>query len=356
MIYYPSLTRVMPLTTIRRERLLPAAGEVLVNIGARVEPMSVVARAEVPGRYYILNVAQALRVPPNLAKKYIQVKGGREIKAGQVVAKRRVGLGLTSRVVRAPQNGIVAAVGGGRVLLESVSEPIEVHAYLPGKISNVMPKMGVLVETIGALIQGVWGVGGESFGVLKVLTKRPDRPLRARRIDVTCHGAVLVGGSTLDQAAFQQALELQVRGIIVGSLDTSLIEMAREMPFPVILTEGLGRAPMATPIFQLLHTNDSREIAISGRTRARWGAVRPEIVIPLPANVASPPPPPGAPLNVADQVRVMRGQAMGAVGTVRSLPAHSMPLETGARVRGAVVAFEDDEDQFIPLFNLELLS
>lgn len=356
MIYYPSLTRVMPLTTIRRERILPAAGEVLVNIGARVEPMSVVARAEVPGRYYILNVAQTLRVSPESAEKYIRVRSGKAVKAGQVVARRRVGLGLTSRMVRAPRDGIVAAVGGGRVLLESVSEPVEVHAYLPGTVSNVMPKMGALVETVGVLIQGVWGIGGESFGVLKVLTKRPDRPLRARRIDVACHGAVLVGGSTLDQAALQQALELQVRGIIVGSLAPSLIEMAQEMPFPIILTEGLGRAPMAGPIFQLLRTNDSREAAISGRVQPRWGAVRPEVVIPLPTSSASSPPPPGAALKVGVQVRVMRGEMMGIVGTVRSLPTRPMALETGAKVWGAVVAFEDDEDRFIPFFNLELLS
>jgi hypothetical protein len=31
-------------------------------------------------------------------------------------------------------------------------------------------------------------------------------------------------------------------------------------------------------------------------------------------------------------------------------------LETGAKVWGAVVALEDDADQFVPLFNLELLK
>jgi hypothetical protein len=355
MIYYPSLTRVSALTTVRRERILPVAGEVLVHIGARVEPMSVVAHAEVPGRYFILNVAQRLRVSPEAAEKHIRVKGGQEVKAGQVVAGRRVGLGLVSRTVRVPRDGVVAAVGGGRVLLESVSEPVEIHAYLSGTIGNVIPRMGVLVETVGALVQGVWGTGGESFGVLKVLTKRPDRPLRARRIDVSCHGAVLVGGSTLDQAALQQALELQVRGIVIGSLPTSLIEMAREMPFPIIVTEGLGRAPMAAPIFQLLRTNDNREAAVSGRTRSRWGTVRPEVVIPLPGTKSSPPPSDTV-LSVGDRVRLTRGRAMGAMGTVHSLPARRVALETGAKVWGAVVTLEDDEEQFVPLFNLELLN
>ncbi len=357
MIYYPSLTRMIALTAIRRERLLPIKGEVLVNIGARVEPMSIVARAQVPGRYYILNAAQRLRVLPDAVDKYIQVKPGQKVEAGEVVAKRRIGLGLSSRMVRAPNDGVVAAVGGGRVLVESVSTPIEVLAYLSGTVSNVMSGKGVLIETMGAWIQGAWGLGGESFGVLKVLSKRPDRPLRARRIDVGCHGAVLVGGLTLDQAALQQALEMQVRGIIIGSLSPSLIELAQEMPFPIIVTEGLGRAPMAAPIFKLLRSNDSREAAISGLTLSRWGAVRPEIVIPLPSGKAGPPSAPGAALKVGNQVRLTRGAMLGAVGTVHSLPSRPMSLETGARVWGAFVTFEGEEqEQFIPLFNLELLS
>jgi hypothetical protein len=356
MAYYPSLTRVMPLATIRRERILPAAGEVLVGAGARVEPMNIVARAEVPGRYYILNVAQTLGVSTEAADKYVRVRPGQPVRAGQLVAGRRTNLGMVPRKVNAPQDGVVAAVGGGRVLLESVGEPIEVRAGLPGTVSNVLLKMGVLIETVGALIQGVWGSGGESFGVLKVLVEQPDQPLRARSIDVACHGAVLVGGSMMDRTALQQALELQVRGIVIGSLDPTLIEMAQGVPFPIVVTEGLGRAPMAFPIFHLLHTNNGREATISGRTQPRWGAIRPEIVIPLPIGSASPPPPPGAPLAAGVQVRVIRGPAIGAVGTVRYLPAHPLALETGAKVWGAVVALEKGEDQFVPFFNLELLG
>ena len=365
MVYYPSLTRVIPLTTIQRERLLPVEGDVLVNVGAHVEPMSVVARAQVPGRYYILNVAQSLRVAREAAEKHIRLRPGQTVEAGQVVAGRRVHLHLLPRVVRAPQNGVVAAVGGGRVLLESVGESVEIRAYLPGTVRNVIPKRGVLIEAIGALVQGVWGVGKESFGVLKVLVDQPDQPLQAKSIDVACHGAVLVGGSTIDQAALQQALELQVRGIVIGSLGSELVEMARQMPFPIISTEGLGRAPMAQPIFQLLCTSEGREVAINGHTRPRWGAIRPEIVIPLPARSAPSPPPPGRSVEVGVQVRVTGGSRPGAVGAVRHLPAQPLVVETGARVWGAVVTFPallhsgtdgETEDEFVPFFNLELLG
>ena len=37
-VYYPPETRVLPLTMIRRERMLPVPGKVLVNPGDRVQP------------------------------------------------------------------------------------------------------------------------------------------------------------------------------------------------------------------------------------------------------------------------------------------------------------------------------
>ena len=209
MAYYPSLTRVIPLTAVQRKRTLPVDGEVLVGVGSRVEPLSVVARAEVPGRYHILDLAQALEVAPESVGKHLRLRPGQAVKEGQTVARRRSTLGLFPRVVRAPRDGVVAAVGGGRVLLETAGEPVELRAYIPGTVTDIVTARGVVVGTTGALIQGVWGFGGESFGVLKTLVDQPDESAQAKSIDVTCHGAVLVGGLTIDKEALQQALELQ---------------------------------------------------------------------------------------------------------------------------------------------------
>jgi hypothetical protein len=356
MVYYPPLTRVIPHATIRRERVLPLEGQVLVNVGARVEPTSIVARSEVPGRYHILDVAQALRVTPEVADSLIRPQPGQRVKAGQAVAGRRAILGLIPRVVRAPRGGVVAAVGGGRILFESAGEPIQISAYLPGRVVDVVPGFGAVIEAVGALAQGVWGIGGDSFGVLKVLAEQPDQPLQAKSIDISCRGTVVVGGSTIDRDVFQPALEYQVRGIIVGGLDPALVEMAEQMPFPIVATEGLGLAPMAHPIFQLLQTHEGREAAIDGRTQPRWGAVRPEIVVLLPSGGAPPTPPPDRPLEVGVRVRVTRGAMLGAVGTVRDLPAQPMVFETAVRLWGAVVAFGEGEEKPVPVQNLELLG
>ena len=62
-MYYPVETRITAKTSIRRERMLPTRGQVLVNLGETVGPADVVARCLLPGEIQIVNASQALRVP-----------------------------------------------------------------------------------------------------------------------------------------------------------------------------------------------------------------------------------------------------------------------------------------------------
>ena len=352
-MYYPFDTQVTPLTNVRRERVLPVPGEVLVRAGERVEPTQVVACANLPSDFRILPVARLLGIPAPQVKRYMRVNLGDEVQQGQVIAARR---GLLGRSVKSPIAGVLTASGGGRILIEAQPALFELRAYIYGTVSNVLERYGVVIETVGAVVQGVWGTGGESLGVLKRIVKSPDKPLRAKAIDPSCHGTILVGGASLDETTIERAQELQVRGIVTGGLPPELFPLVEELPFPIVVTEGIGTAPMSTPIFQLLATNDGREAAISGRVQPRWGIVRPEIVIPLPAETLPPAKiQPGTPLTVGTQVRVVRAPYMGAVGTVRALPAHARRIETGARVRGAEVDLGQGAPTFVPLANLEIL-
>lgn len=356
-MYYPVETQITPLTNVRRERVLPVPGEILVRAGDRVEPMQVVARADLPGDFRILDLARSLGVPTSRVKRYLRVKPGDEVQRGQVVAKRGR---LLARSVKSPIDGVVTASSGGRILIETQPTPFELYAHISGKVTNVLAPHGLIIETTGAIIQGTWGAGGEpsgeSLGVLKCMVKSPDEPLQAQAIDPSCHGMILVGGAGLDDAVLEQAQELQVRGIVVGGLPPELITRVRESPFPIIVTEGIGTVPMSTPVFQVLTTNDGREASISGRVQPRWPVTRPEIIIPLPAETLPPSPmQPGMPLTVGARVRVVRAPYMGAVGTVTALPTHARRTETGGKVHGAEVDLGQEVSAFVPLVNLEVL-
>jgi hypothetical protein len=353
--YYPPETRVMPLTLIRRDRMLPAPGEILVVPGQRVEASEIVARAERGGQFRTLELARLLRVPPARAVRYLRKRVGDEVKAGEVIAGRA---GLGGRPVRSPVSGIVRDIdeAEGRVAIEGAGQVVEMPAFIRGIISNVLGSLGVVVETPGAQIQAAWGMGGESFGVLRVVTESASEPLKASSIDIKAHGGVVAGGGWITASALDQAQHLQLKGLIAGSIEGDLIETALGMPFPIILTEGVGHIPMALPIFELIQAQDGREVSINAVTRTRWGVVRPEILIPLPAETRPPlPPAVGAPLTVGARVRVVRGPHLGRVGTVTSIPGRARRLEIGIRVHGVEVRFGSGATEFVPFANLELL-
>jgi len=356
-MYYPSVTQATPLTVIKRERLLPMRGEVLASMGARVESSDVVARASVGGDLHVVDVGKTLSVKGEDLDQYLLKAVGDTVEEGEAIAAKGRGRIPLRRVCRSPVAGKIVAIGSERVVLESRAETFELHAHFRGTVISVMPSLGVVIETVGALVQGVWGAGGEAQGVLKMLAEDPKENLVAEAMDVGCHGSIIVGGSSIDEKALEIAEQMQVRGIVVGSIGVDLGERASDFPCPVIATEGMGQVPMASVIFELLRSNAGREASISGLTRLRWGTVRPEIIIPLQGRGATPPPQQlrGA-LEVGAQVRVIRQPYLGSVGQVVSLPSQPRVVDSGARLRGAEVELERKGRVFVPYANLELIG
>jgi hypothetical protein len=353
-MYYPPQTQVTQLTTITRQRYLPVPGQVLVRVGDRVEPTTPVARSLLPGEYRILDLVGALGVRETEVDKYLVKKIGQQVQKGERIAVRR-GL-LFPRVCRAPTDGFIAATGVGRVLLETVSPPYEVPAYIRGQVVSLRPNYGVAIETVGALIEGVWGAGGEGTGVIKVLTKRTDEPLSADKLTSEFGGAVIVGGLTADQTALKQAVNIGARGMVLGSLDVGLRELATDLPFPLIVTEGMGRIPMAAPIFDLLKEFDGSKASLSGKTSTQRETTRPEIIIPqLGESALSRRERRPLPLDVGLTVRIISQPYQGAVGVITDLPYRPQEVDSGARLKVARVDLGDEGVASVPLANLELL-
>jgi hypothetical protein len=330
-------------------------GKVLVNSGEKVQAAQVIAEAEVSGEVSVMNVAQLLRVPPARAHKYVKVREGADVSINTVIAAKGM---LASGRIKSTVNGFVYRIdkATGRVLIKVISRPYQLLAYLPGSVTNIIAGYGVVIETTGAVIQGALGFGGEAFGVLQIAAKRAADPLKTRALDATMSGAIVVGGAYCDETALAQAIQAKVRALIVGSLDGSLLDAARAAPFPIILTEGLGRVPIAAPIFKLLKSNAGREVSISAVTRTRWGMQRPEILIPLPADTRSEPPAFGMPLALGGRVRVLRGSRRGKVGQVTALLERAQEIETGAKVLCAEIDLGGDEGRvLVPFANLEIM-
>lgn len=352
-LYAPAVI-VSPLTLIRRERRLPAPGEILVREGDRVDAVQVIGQVAVPGEFHILNLAEALGVPRRAVRRYLKVKPGDEVRKGDVLAARG---GLNRRVCRAPIAGTVTGIGGGRLIIEAPSQIVEVRAGCPGLVRRVIPRKGIVLQISGALIQGAWGNGREDFGVLRVLTDARDKPLRERHIDATCRGAILVAGLLNDEEALQQAVEMQVRGIIVGGLAPEILDKALEVSFPVVTTEGIGPLPMSEPVFRLLSTHNGREAALDGRLFQDRERRRPEIIIPLPAEPRTEASQlPIAPLQTGDTVRLLRAPHIGKTGTVVDILPSAPRGKAGTGLPAVKVRVSGEEEPVVvPIFNVEVL-
>ena len=76
--YTPGL-RVAPDTVVRKRRILPIPGEVLVTEGAQVTAATIVAQTALPGKVYPVNVANKLSVAPSEIPSYLRKHAGESI-------------------------------------------------------------------------------------------------------------------------------------------------------------------------------------------------------------------------------------------------------------------------------------
>jgi hypothetical protein len=360
MPYHPFVTRVVPNMVMRRERMLPLRGEVLVGTGHRVHPTDVIGRTSVPSEVHLLNVARALSLASTDLGPYMRVAAGARVEEGDVLAAGSGASRLFGRSYRSPVTGVVAGVSNGRVLIQSDRQVLDLAAHYRGTVINVMSGLGAIIEVKGALIQGIWGSAKEGFGVLRVMVDDPSEAMDPAKMDMSCRNAVLVGSSSLDEETLLRARDVEVQGVIVGGVDTGLVDVVEAMPFPVVVTEGMGRFTISGPVFELLKAYDGQEASIRGTMEARGGAVRPEVII-YASYAGGDAELEGRPeflLEAGSQVRIVRGPHMGETGTVTAFPLGSRQLATGAKakVRGFEIRLDSGAEVFVAQTNVELFG
>lgn len=352
-LYITSVTHVLPMTTIRRQRLLPVPGSIAVRVNEKVQASDVVAQAEVDARHYFLDVARGLGVSVSEAPRYIRCQVGERVEAGDVIAGP---VGLARRTLRAPAEGRVAVVRDGKVLLEARGELYQLKAGFPGVVIGTDGSQSVTIETTGALVQGVWGNGIQEYGVMRVVGDSPEDGLHADHLDVNLRGAVLVAGMCDHSAPLHQATELSVRGVILGSMPSDLIPITRRLPYPVLLTEGFGHRPMNSQAFGIFTSNVGREVAVDAGGAIPQPGHRPEAVVPLPASRPVSLPDEVVPIKRGVRVRILKPPHQGEVGVVKKLLKNIVSYPSGIRSRSIEVEIEGLGAANVPIENVEILQ
>jgi hypothetical protein len=347
------ITHFLPITTIRRERLLPVPGKVIVRKGQKVGANDTIAEAKLAPQHLVLEIARGLGISTGKADTALQFHAGEEISEGDLVAGP---VGMGRRVIRSPRSGKVVVAGGGQVLIEVESQPFELKASIPGMVTELFTDRGAEIETTGALVQGVWGNGNIDFGLLTVLVDDPAGTLTADVLDVSHRGAVVLGGHCGSPDVIEMAAEIPLRGLILSSMDAALVPLASRVNVPIVILEGFGQIPMNATAFKLLSTNERREVAINAEGRDRFSNARPEIVIPLPASGDLSLPVEMGVFSTGQQVRVVCGPYKAHTGTLVALRPGLSVLQSGIRAQAADVRLESGETNLFPLANLEVLA
>lgn len=344
---------ILPLTSIVRDRFLPVKGKVLARLNQKVSSTDIVAEATWSREHTLVDVSRTLNLTPDAADKLIRCKVNDRLQAGAVIA---TGRGLFSRTIKTPREGRVVACGGGQVLIESGESRMELRAGISGTVINIIPERGVVIQTSGALIQGIWGNGRVDSGVLLSLAEKPDTVLTAGRMDVSMRGSVIMAGQVKDAETLQAAADLPVRGLILASLFPSLLAAAREMHYPIVLTDGFGPMSMNSVVYKLLTTNVKREATVNAEPFDRYTGARPEVIIPLPVSSEPQPPVDVQEFAAGLTVRLRRPPGVGLIGSITSLRPGLTTFPSGLRAAAADIKLENGEQLLVPLVNLEVVG
>lgn len=370
--YTPGL-KVTDNQIVKKSRILPLKGEVIVKVGDKVEPDDVVAHTHLPGNVVPINVANILGVPAEDLELVMSKKEKDPIKEGEEIALKKSFLKWFNKSCKATINGTIESISQitGQVLQRGMPIPVEVKAYLRGEILEVIPTEGVVVACQAAFVQGIFGIGGETYGNIQVAVPDNATVLSEELIKEDMAGKVIVGGSLVTADALKKAIKVKAKGIVVGGFDDKdlrdflgydigvAITGSEEIGITLVVTEGFGGINMAQKTFDLLKKHEGEMACINGATQIRAGVIRPELVIPSGRDIASVQAIGNAEihgLEIGSPIRVIRHPYFGQLGKVTGLPPQLQKLESESTARVLEVEFDGGNKAIVPRANVEMIE
>ena len=371
--YTPGL-KISAQTIVRSERRLPLMGDVLVEVGNQVSAEDIVAQTDLPGNVQMIHAANLMGTSPSSVGRFMLKKVGDPVEQEEIIAQSNGLFGLFKSEVKSPISGTIENISDvtGQIVIREPSTPVQTWGYIDGQVIEVMENEGVVIETWGTLIQGIFGIGGETVGQLQTIVSSPNQPLTPELIQTDHEGQILVGGSTVDRQTVEFAIDKGVKGIVCGGIDDRelyqllgyelgvAITGSENIGLTLMITEGFGQISMARQTFDLLLHRQGMKASLNGTTQIRAGVQRPEIVIPLEKDsnssldkdrVIIP-----SALDVGTQVRLIRSPYFGQLGEVTKLLVEPQSLETEAHVRVLEVQLHNQERIVLPRANVEIVE
>ncbi len=239
----------------------------------------------------VIPVSSILNSNPRSLRSLVTIKEGDSVKEGQVIA----GFPRQDKynMVYAPISGVIAKICPriGSVTIVRPMETLKVHAHIPGKVVNIIPTRGAVIESFGKYIEGIFGIGGERYGQLLAMTNNSEDVLNENQIGPDVNGKIIVAGAGATFEALEKAVYFGAKGIIAGGLNQRDMARAAKIDldfhfsctqnpiFTMIVTEGAGFMPMNHLTWKSLKQSHGSLASIDGTTRLSGNLIRPWIFV-----------------------------------------------------------------------------
>lgn len=316
------------------------------------------------GEPLVLDVPTQLGVRPMLVGDCLRVIPGSAVVPDQVIALKRVG--RQTLMVQSSAYGKVTSIVDGIITIKPLHVRTELAAYLSGRVVDVLPGQGAVVRAFAYLVQGQYGIGGETGGRLLV-AGRSDSVLTVDAITSDWKDKVVVLGATCSLETMQAAASAGAKALVMAHLplrtllqftgNTGTVGLTgdEDVPLTVVLTEGFAPAPISQRFYSTLQALDGRYAGVNGTTHIRAGVIRPEVIICEPQWPAGDAVPEEvqAEVGIGGVVRITREPYAGETGVVIALPDRRQVIATGSEVRVAQVQLSGHTVQ-VPVSNLEV--
>lgn len=324
-----------------------------VKEGDKVDAESVVAHCEVSAGQRLVKVAHVLGISRKSVKKHLLRSIGDRIYQGEIIARKKGVLGVGRRELRSPVDGVITDIDqNGDIIVKFLPMPVRLVAGAPGLVTNVRED-SITVRTFGTEIKGASGLGKTREGVIKVIAKANEFII-PQKIDASCQGRIVVGGSYLDRAAIEKALTIGVKGIVVGGIDYRdflSLGINSDVGITIVVTEGFGNVTMGKDVYEAFSKLNDKFAFANGLERS--------ILIPEDEKVVDDKPlqrEVWQELQVGNVVRYFRADAEELVGVVEEISENEIELDSGLPAILATIKFLSGAKVKAPAANLEIIS
>ena len=335
-------------TRLRRTQLLQRDSVLLARKGQHLSSADTIAEVVSQPELFLLDVSQGLGTRPGVIAAHMQCEPGDLVDRGDIIAGP---LGLSRRVVRSPFDGQVVLIHSDKVLLKRNMVPQPITAIYPGEIIHLVEKHAVVIESVGALVEGVWGNGKIAFGQFYCSTEGLSDSNQNNEVGDEIRGTIYFHEGALDANQITHLIKKGIGGLVISSLSPDLVSIGRDLDIAVVVVMGFGSHPLDSHTKEILTRHHQTEVTINGSQNLHFDNHRPELFFPHPEKEQTVQIPKADVFAEGTLVRVVNGKYFGAQGTILRLEGLKV-LQNGLWSETAEVQIFDGEKKRFPLASL----